>query len=93
MAAVHSQYIFYCKQDRENPFNNMNLNKIFFPKACHTFQENRKNTDYNKPKQDQVEKSARTGIRFKYNTVNFASEFVVLSLLHIYKLLNNSGIR
>ena len=62
MAAVHSQYIFYCKQDRENPFNNMNLKKIFFPKACHTFQENRKNTDYNKPKQDQVEKSARTGI-------------------------------
>ena len=40
MAAVYSQYIFYCKKDCKNPFNNMNLKKIFFPKACHTFHEN-----------------------------------------------------
>lgn len=89
MAAVYSQYIFYCKKDRKNPFNNMNLKKIFFPKACHTFHENRKNTYYNKPEQNQVEKSSRTGIRFKYDTVNFASEFVVSSLYHLSKILTN----
>ena len=62
MAAVHSQDIFNCEQDSENPFCDMNLNKIFFPEACHTFHKDRKNTKNNKPEKNKVEKSACTGI-------------------------------
>ena len=93
MATVYSEDILDCKQDCEDPLHNMDLKKIFFPKACHTFHEDRKNTNYNKPEQDQIEESSGTGIRFKDDTIDFASEFVVLSLPHVYKLLNNSGIR
>lgn len=62
MTAVYSEDIFYCKQDCENPLCNMNLNKIFFPEACHAFHEYRKNTQYNKPEEDKVEKLAGRGI-------------------------------